>query len=292
MSVNREHKDSLFTALFADPKRLISLYNALSGSRLPVKTSVELTTLMNVLFHGLCDDIAFLIEDKLVVLMEHQSSVNANMPLRVLVYLARMYEKIIDKRLIYQQKLVKIPKPEFIVLYNGIDEQPDEQTLRLSDAFKNPPATAAAAGLGGLLELEIRVLNINEGRNEAIVNRCEALSGYMRFVGMIRRNLKTGADLEESVVMAINECIREGILAEFLELHASEVFNMLTLEFNMEDAKVYWREEGREVGREEERDTIKKIVAALKKGILPDEIARSMKVPAENILQWKEILEL
>jgi len=67
--------------------------------------------------------------------MEHQSSICENMPLRMLIYIARIYEKIIDGKAVYKQKLLRIPKPDFIVLYNGVDPYPDETVLRLSDAY-------------------------------------------------------------------------------------------------------------------------------------------------------------
>ena len=186
MSANREYKDSLFTALFSDAEKLLSLYNAVSGSDLPPDTSVEIATLEDVLFNCRRNDVAFVLGDKIVILMEHQSSISANMPLRLLIYVARVYEKLIDNEAVYKSKLLKIPKPDFIVLmktlsdqhgsffagcllmYNGADEFPDEKTLRLSDAYMEMPEVLT--GFRGSLELEVRVVNINEGRNETIVN--------------------------------------------------------------------------------------------------------------------------
>ena len=134
MSVNREYKNSLFTTLFNDAEKLLSLYNAVSGSDLPLDTPVEIATLEDVLFNYRRNDLAFVLDDKIIILIEHQSSISANMPLRLLIYVARIYEKLIDNTAVYKSKLLKIPKPDFIVLYNGTDEFPDEKILRLSDA--------------------------------------------------------------------------------------------------------------------------------------------------------------
>jgi len=248
-TANRKHKDSVFTALFDDNEKLLSLYNAITGSELPLDTPVKIATLDSVLFMDRQNDIAFVINGKLVILIEHQSSINANMPFRLLIYIARVYEKLVDKNSVYRSKLLKIPKPDFIVLYNGTDPFPDEKLLRLSDAFMDAPEVAS--GLGGFLELEVRVVNINEGRNEDVLKKCKTLSGYAHFIGKAREYLEMGYDLKAALTKAINDCIEEGILVDFLKKHSSEVLNMLTAEWNIEDAKKVWLEEGREEGREE-----------------------------------------
>ena len=93
MSANREYKSSMFTTLFSDTGKLLSLYNAVSGNDLPLDTPLQIATLENVLFNNRRDDIAFVLGDKIVVLIEHQSSINENMPLRMLIYVARVYER-------------------------------------------------------------------------------------------------------------------------------------------------------------------------------------------------------
>ena len=101
MSVNREYKSSLFSTLFNDAETLLSLYNALSGSDLPLDTPVEIATLEDVFFNDRRNDVAFVLGDKIVILMEHQSSISANMPLHLLIYVARVYEKLIDNDAVY-----------------------------------------------------------------------------------------------------------------------------------------------------------------------------------------------
>ena len=252
MSANREYKNSVFTAIFDDTGDLLSLYNALSGSDLPKDTPVCIATLEDVLFTERRNDIAFVVGGKIVILIEHQSTINENMPLRLLIYVARVYEKLIDNEAIYKRRLLKIPRPDFIVLYNGSDAFPDEKTLLLSDAFLEHP-DAIADSYGGLLELEVRVININEGRNDDMVKKCEKLDGYVRFVGKVRTHQKSSPDLTTALTMAVKECIEEGILEEFMKTHSSEVINMFTTEWNAELEKKVLKQEGREEGRMEGR---------------------------------------
>jgi hypothetical protein len=246
MTAMREYKNSLFVELFNDPERLLSLYNALTNSNLPPETPIEIATLQNVVFHGIRNDLAFLLGDTIVFLIEHQATISENMPLRILLYLSRILEAMYDKDAVYKQSLVKIPRPEFVVLYNGEAAYPGEMTLKLSDAFKEAPPEYHS--FGSYLELTVRVLNINEGQNADIVKQSEELFGYVRVVSMIRANVNAGMLLTEAVTKAVNECISQGILAEFLRENSKEVINMLTEEWSLERAVVVGREEGREEG--------------------------------------------
>jgi hypothetical protein len=137
---NDKYKDSLFSWLFSDPATLRELYGAIEGIQLDPTVPVTINTLEGVLFMERINDISFEIAGKLVVLTEHQSTVNPNMAIRLLMYVARIYEKIIAGRTIYSSKKRLIPRPEFIVLYNGADPYPDESILKLSDSFEDAAA--------------------------------------------------------------------------------------------------------------------------------------------------------
>ena len=242
MKANRKHKDSLFTTLFGEPDRFIELYNALTGSAYPLNTPIQPAMLTDILFMDRQNDVAFVISNKIVVLIEHQSTICNNLPLRLLLYIARVYELIVDTNVIYKSTLIKIPKPEFIVLYNGVSTFPDEKTLLLSDAYEQP----LTPGLGSSLDLSVRVVNINKGRNQLVVNNSTHLKGYVEFLAMVRANQKAGMALSDSIEKAVNDCIAQDILANFLRIHGAEVVNMLTAEFNIDIAKQVWLEEGRD----------------------------------------------
>jgi predicted transposase/invertase (TIGR01784 family) len=274
-SANREYKNSVFTKLCEDKKRLIEIYNAVSGKNYPLDTDIEIATLEDVLFLDRRNDVAFVVEGRLIVLIEHQSTPCENMPIRILIYIARVFEKLFNadpklKQAIYKTKLMNIPKPEFYVLYNGKDAFPESKELKLSDAF----LTADAPDwLGGFLELIVIVYNINEGHNRDILRKSETLFGYAAFTAQVRRHVENGYELEKAIEQAVKDCVEKDILAEFLQVHASEVLNMLTMEFKMEEAVKVWKEEGIEEGME--------------KGKI--EVARSMLsdgFPAETIRRY------
>ena len=126
----------MFSSLFGNPDILRELYSAIEGIALPPDIPVDINTLSGVIFKDKINDLSFTIDNRLVVLIEHQSTINNNIPLRLLIYMAKVYEKIVNMKKVYQTKLEKIPYPEFIVLYNGKDKYPDYSELRLSDAFK------------------------------------------------------------------------------------------------------------------------------------------------------------
>jgi hypothetical protein len=250
---NREYKDSVFVALCEDKKRLVEIYNAVSNKNYPPGAALKIVTLENVLFLGRRNDVSFLLEDRLVVLLEHQSTVCENMPVRLLIYLAGVYEKLLnaDEKIgqaVYGTKLLKIPKPEFYVLYNGKAEFPERKDLKLSDAFWNLPESEKKSnleGLGGLLELIVPVLNITRGFNKEMLSKSKTLSDYVFFVDLSRRYIDAGCTLEEAVRRAVKDCIEKNILENFLRPHSSEVINMLTAEFKLEDAQQVWKEEGK-----------------------------------------------
>jgi hypothetical protein len=223
---NRNHKNSVFSFLFSDPDTLRELYSAIEGVTLPPDTPVDINTLSDVLFMKQINDVSFLIDNRLVVLIEHQSSINENIPLRLLLYVARIYEKILDMEKRYQKRLIPIPRPEFIVLYNGTEPYPDYQELRLSDAFMAADGLKAT-DTGVPLELIVQVYNINHGHNLEILKKCQTLGSYSVFVDTIREYKAEGYSLEESVKRAVKYCIERNILKRFLTEHSSEVLSPL-----------------------------------------------------------------
>ena len=250
MSVNKQFKNSVFATLFSNPDLLRDLYCAIEGVSLPPDTPVSINTLENVLFLDFNNDISFEIGGKLVVLLEHQSTINPNMALRLLIYITRVLEKKIKGGTLYSQKRLSIPWPEFFVLYNGKESFPDEEVIKLSDLFEKPHDLGLPEKIRPLLELEVKMININEGRNEEIANRCKELAEYSAFMAKIRKLNNELGNLEEAIKEAVKYCEKHDILNGFLEIHGSEVLSMILTEWNTEDAIAYAREEGREEGFE------------------------------------------
>jgi len=254
MNANTKYKDSLFSSIFSDPALLRELYCALEGVALPPDVPVTINTLQDVLFMERINDISFEIGGKLVILIEHQSTINQNMALRLLMYIARVYEKIVSDKNIYASRPIPLPRPEFFVLYNGLSPYPDEKVLKLSEVFE----TAASLGIPEKeipsLELVVRVININQGRNEDIVKKCKALNGYCAFVEKVRQYKKEGNNKDDAMERAVEYCLNHDILKGFLEEHSSGVKTMLMTEWNWDDALAVRFEEGKEEGMEKGKE--------------------------------------
>ena len=187
------------------------------------------------------------VDDRLVVLIEHQSSINHNMPLRLLMYVARVYEKLADRRKLYQRMLEKVPYPMFIVLYNGKEPFPDYKMLKLSDAFKETGTLRALNRDGPSLELVVHVYNINKGHNTGFAEKCKNLADYTVFVAKLREHGKT-MSLDAAMEAAVRYCMENDVMRWFLEAQGAEVMNMLLEEWKIEEAQETWYEEGLEAG--------------------------------------------
>jgi len=253
MEINKKFKSSVFSLLFSEPDLLRELYCALDGVSLPPDAPVNINTLENALFMDQYNDISFEIGGKLVVLIEHQSSINKNMALRLLMYIGRIYEKIVEGKNIYSRSRFPIPQPEFFVLYNGTDPFPDQEIYKLSDSFEKLKSLELSEKKTPSLELTVRVININEGRNQDMADRCKELLEYSAFVAKARAYIKELGNREEGIKKAIIFCEKHGILREFLKAHAMEVLSMLFTEFNLDDAIAVAKKEGREEGHFNEK---------------------------------------
>ena len=243
--INREHKDRLFRLIFGteeNKRNLLCLYNALNNSQYEDLDGFEFTTLEDVIYMGMKNDVSILIQSKMV-LYEHQSTYNPNMPLRGFLYIAKLYEKYIEEKglNIYGRKLIKLPTPQYIVFYNGLEDHPEEEILRLSDAFISEKKIEG-------YEWSVRILNVNYGENKDLMEKCKPLQDYAILVGKIREKIAEGFSIQEGIDKAVLECIREDILAEFLKKHRAEVLNVCLTEYNEERVLQSIREEEFEFG--------------------------------------------
>jgi hypothetical protein len=162
------------------------------------------------------------------------------MPLRFLIYYTTTVNKMLNKRDIYGKKLQKIPVPQFVVFYNGTEEQPEQYEMRLSEAFEQPTDDPQ-------LELKCRVYNINNGMNKELLGKCTVLREYMTLVDYIRRYYDEHQEEELSTAISwgIDRCIAENILKEFLIKNRSEVEKVITLDYTFERRLELQHEAGR-----------------------------------------------
>ena len=227
---NRKYKDRLFRFIFQDKKNLLSLYNAMNGSNYTDEEQLEIFTVENVLYMNFKGDISFLV-DLCLYLFEHQSSYNPNMGVRGLIYFAQSYNKYMEKHKMnrFGSKLLSLPKPVFVVFYNGTSWQEEETTIRLSDCFEMDE------GEEPCVEVVARMLNINYGKNKKLMEHCKPLMDYAVFVKKVRDYRKEGGSLEAAINRAIDECIQEDRLREFLEQHRAEVVEIMLDSYSFEN---------------------------------------------------------
>ncbi|MBO6178220.1 MAG: transposase [Selenomonadaceae bacterium] len=237
---NNQYRDSVFRHYFKDKVRLLSLCNAILGTDYKDTNLLDITTLSGEFFDAQKNDISCVIEDKFLILAEHQSSVNENMPFRCLSYVTEILNnRIKDKRALYKNKLITFPAPEFVVLYNGDYDEPIKRIMRLSDAF---------GGDAHSLELVVTAYNINYGLSQPLMKKCKYLNEYSFFVDRVKKGRATGLSLDDAVKSAVKYCIAHDVMKKYLEDNAKEVFTMARLEWNLDDAKAAWREEAMEEG--------------------------------------------
>ncbi|GAB7140339.1 Rpn family recombination-promoting nuclease/putative transposase [Deferribacterales bacterium RsTz2092] len=267
---NRQYKDSMFTKLFGKKAAALELYNAIAGTSYDENTNIEMNTLGNILYMGIRNDVSFIIDDRLVVLVEHQSTINENLPVRLLLYIAKIYDSVISDKDVYRKDLIKLPRPEFIVLYNGAETMPNKKILKLSKAYelgKNKGKNKI------MLDLEVPVYNINKGHNDKIVSKGETLRGYVEFMASVREYKEQGDELNIAIKKAIEACVKRGILVEFLHRNATEVMGMLNAEFNMELAQQVWKEEGERKGM---REGVMSTLSLMERGLSVAEVKKQL----------------
>ena len=224
-AANRQYKDTVFRMLFSEKENLLSLYNAVTGKAYQNAEDLKIVTLENAIYMGMKNDLAFMLETN-IYLYEHQSTLNPNIPLRDLIYIGIEYQQYVDDKSLYSSRLQKIPAPKFMVFYNGTDAVDDRVELRLSNAYEH---------LAGEPDLELKalMLNVNEGHNKELMEQCQTLKEYAIYVARVRK-YTSEMNLNDAVARAIDECIKEGILVEFLRKNRSEVKMVSILEYDKE----------------------------------------------------------
>ena len=280
---NREYKSDVFTMLMEYPEYALQVYNAINGSDYDDSSIVEIKTLERGISLTVHNDSAFVVDSNLSI-YEHQSTVCPNMPLRSLIYYADIMRPYIKGRDIYDRVIINIPTPQFVVLYNGKEDQPEVSRQRLSDAFIHKTDNPE-------IELVCTVYNINNGKNKELVDNCYVLHGYMTFVNYVRQYDKDPEvpTLKDAIKRAMDRCIEEDILTEFFRSHYDEVLKVVELDYTIENRlKMQYKsakEEGLSLGCEigELRLRISYVTKKISKGKTEDEIIDELEDTYENI---------
>ncbi len=282
---NREIKASVFADLFCDDelvgkKNFLSLYNAIHGTDLKLEdTTLENRRIPGSLYKSFYNDISMLVNGKLIVLIEHQSTPNANMPLRLLEYYVHLLYALIPAKSRYKEKLYKIPAPEFYVFYNGTKKQAGEAEMKLSDAFLNTQVTPAC-------ELRVKFINIRgeEAANLPILQKCDTLRQYNEFMEIVFRQQAENVYIPDEgrpgcYERAIREAISRGILTDYLQRKGTEVMNMFIGEYDYDlDMEVKAEEAKQEKAEEAARNFYAN-------GVSVEIIAKSLGMTNEQVME-------
>ena len=324
----RNYKDTVFKMLFSDKNNLLELYNAVNGTCYTNVEDLEINTLENAIFLNLKNDISFVFNFEMN-LYEHQSTLSPNMPLRDLFYVARLYQKWLKvnsdsgKRRLFDNRPIKIPVPKFVVFYNGLEEQDEVIEYRLSDLFmkKNDEDRinndevnmyGEKESSNPELELVVKVYNVNYGKNKLLQKHCKTLEEYGIFVLKVRENIRKlenkehikliGKELDIrdirniAIEIAIDECIKEGILTEFLKSQRDEVMDVGFSEIQFEEEMAEYfkarREYDYELIKEELRPEVKKEVRQEVEQEVRQEVEQEVRQEVEQKVKLDMILEL
>ena len=225
LPVNHEYKSDVFSMLLEEPENALSIYNALNGTSYSNPEEVEIFRLEKGISLTVRNDASFIIDANLN-LYEHQSTYNPNMPMRSLIYVSRLFERLMREKNLYGRRRVSVPNVHFVVFYNGTEDQPAKEIMKLSDAYMHPDCEPE-------LELVCTVYNINSGYNEELKAASQLLREYMQFVNKVRDNRKY-MEPEAALNMAIDDCIKEHILEEFLRTRREEVTRVAMLDYTFE----------------------------------------------------------
>ena len=231
---NTQFSDRLFSFIFGSEDHkdwTLSLYNAINKTSYTDTSIIEFTTIREILYLGMHNDVSFLVSS-LLNMYEQQSTFNPNMPMRLLQYTGNMYEQFIvkNRKNKYGRRLISLPVPKLVVFYNGSDDRPSEEILQLSDAF--PPDLRGESDI----QVRVKMININREKQHALLESCEPLSEYSWIVNSIRTNEDLFKDEDQALSMAIDKTIddlpEDFIIRPYLEAHRAEVKGMLLTEYD------------------------------------------------------------
>ena len=280
--IKRTYKSRVFTMIYHSKRKLLELYNAMSGKHYTDPEQLIINTLENAIYMAMQNDVSFIIDFRLS-LYEHQSTYNPNMALRFLYYLSDLYSNLTKDMNLYGSSLLQIPAPRFVVFYNGVDKRPEYEEIKLSDLYITQDEKV-------YLELLVDVYNINPGYNQKLMESCQSLHEYVIYTSRVRKYAQERDEdgnkvrtIEEAVEKAITECIEEGILEEFLRRNRAEAKHMSIYEYNEEEHMRMEREEhyakGHTAGAADERSKLFELIDRMEQDGMADSIPRLTKEP-------------
>ena len=274
---NRKIRDTVFCHFMSNESHLLSLCNALNDTGYDESSDITINTLEGSFFSNIKNDISFLLNNLMVVLIEHQTTINPNMPLRFLSYVDELYKRYTSTshKKIYGDDLLKIPAPEFYVFYDGNDTSFEQQTVKLSNAFETQ---------SDKLELTVHVYNLADGMNDELKRKCLPIGEYSIFSNAYKHFRQQKMEIDHAVDEAIKYCLENNVMVDYLKNNQKEVIDMFGFEWNEKEEREALLEIGEERGRLEGKiESIKELMRNLNLspekamtalGIAPSEFSR------------------
>ncbi len=276
--MKRTIKDSVFADLFQDKKYLLQLYKALHPEDTDVtEDDLNDITIKNVLTDNIYNDLGFTVGDKLMILVEAQSSVwTVNIIVRALMYLVQTWHDYFErtKQNLYKSKKVQMPMPEIYVIFTG-ERKTRPSEISLSQEFFD----------GRDCGIDVRVKMIYDGKEGDIINQ------YVLFTKICNEQMKEHGRTRKAVMEAIRICKDRDVLREYLSNRESEVVSIMMVLYDEEEImRSYVESERYEAKRDEKIETAKRM---LNDGALSmDKVAEFSNLPIEVIEKLAGELQL
>ena len=285
--IKEDHKDRLFRLVFGREEykaATLSLYNAITGSDYTDPEELEINTIEDAVYLNMHNDVSFIIAETLN-LYEHQSSFSPNIPMRMLLYVSQLYSKMLEvnpnmSNRMHTHSKVMFPAPKFYVFFNGVEKEPEERVLEITDCFMDQSNSD--------LKLSVKMFNINYGSNKNLMEKCSPLSDYSKFIHDVRKYKIEGKDAKEAVAQAI-ELLPHGLVKSILIAHKAEATEMYLTEYDHEQTLQGTYEVGVEDGMakgmaEANRKTAR---AMLAEGLNEDLVSKCTSLPVEEVRKLK-----
>ena len=272
-SVKRNSKATLFERLFNEKPNSLELYKSLHPEDTTVcEDDIEVITLTNTLTNSRYNDLGFLVRDKLMVLVEAQSTWSNAITLRMLLYLADSYGRWINDNKIstFDDNKLEIPSPELYVIYYK-DDNKGKDVIRLSDVF--------FGGKNKFVEVKAQVIRYVEGSN-TILNQ------YIRFCQIFDAQVSTyGREGTKAIEETIRICLQEGILVSFLKGREEELMDIRDILFNQEweNEVMRYNAEKKGIAIGEENAAKRMALKLLKAGISPSIVSQCSGLTLEQL---------
>ncbi len=263
-------KDSVFTSLFREPKYLLQLYQALHPEdHEATEDSIKNVTITNVLLDQYYNDVGFQIGEKIVILVEQQSSWSINIVVRCLLYLAQTYQEYFEstKQNVYGSKKLELPRPEVYVIYTGNRKTRPEYLYMSKEFFGGDDSV-----------LDVKVKMIYDGKEGDIINQ------YVAFTKIYNEQVKLHGRTREAVLETIRICKDQNVLSEYLSGREKEVVDIMMTLFNEEYIlKTYVESREKEAFEKAKIGTAQRLHEM---GISLQDIAKACQVTVETVEQW------